>query len=280
MAVGQQLDRVGAGVVAGAGVLGARVAEPHRQQVRGRARPSPAEQLALPSEPRRRRLRAGRSDGLRPRRPLLALGAPRLASASAASSSMADEPRPRLRRGRRRWSRPRAGPGRRPGWPSPIVELGDVDLDGGGDVGRGGVERSGTCSRCSTRPCSCSTALASPTRTIGTSAEMTSSRRTIWKSTWMTVWRTGWRCRARAMARWVSEPTCSDSSWLSPASPDRAWRSVRPSTDTGRGVAAVAVDHGGDPAGGAQPPRRGRPGGATGLGNQGDLSHLTRSCIP
>ena len=77
-------------------------------------------------------------------------------------------------------------------------------------------------SNCSTMPFSCSTALASPTIRIGTSAEMISSRRTIWKSTWMTVWRTGWRCRARAMARWVSDPTWTESSWLRPVSPDRA----------------------------------------------------------
>ena len=54
MAGGEQRDGVGAGVVAGAGVLGAGVAEPDGQQVGGRARPRPAEQLALLGARRRR----------------------------------------------------------------------------------------------------------------------------------------------------------------------------------------------------------------------------------
>src|SRR5579875_1809134 len=45
------------------------------------------------------------------------------------------------------------------------------------------------------------TSIASPTRRIGTSAEMISSLLTTWKSTWVTVWRTGRRCSWRATAR-------------------------------------------------------------------------------
>ena len=53
----------------------------------------------------------------------------------------------------------------------------------------------------STSPSPWCTSSASPTRTMGTSAAMTSSRRTIWKSTWVTVWAIGWRCISRARAR-------------------------------------------------------------------------------
>ena len=88
---------------------------------------------------------------------------------------------------------------------------------------------------CSTSPSPCCTSIASPTRAIGTSAAMTSSRRTMMKSTWVTVWATGWRCISRARARYVPEPVSRDSSWLAPASLFSAMRSSRATMATGSG---------------------------------------------
>ena len=54
---------------------------------------------------------------------------------------------------------------------------------------------------CSTSPSPWWTSSASPTSVIGTSALMTSSRRTMTKSMWVTVWAIGWRCISRATVR-------------------------------------------------------------------------------
>ena len=88
MAGGQELDGVGAGVVAGPGELGARVAEADRQQVGGRARPGPAEQLALLGGQLRQPggAFAGSARPLRPPRP----SSPSATSSSATAARVID----------------------------------------------------------------------------------------------------------------------------------------------------------------------------------------------
>ncbi len=112
----------------------------------------------------------------------------------------------------------------------------------------------------------------------GTSAAMTSSRRTIRKSTWTTVCRTGCRCSERARARWVSEPTCQRQQLVETGVARQGVAQVPGIDGHGGPGSSVPVDHRGDPARGAEAPRRRGPGRATGLCNQGDLSH--RHALP
>ena len=83
--------------------------------------------------------------------------------------------------------------------PPMVSALMSASMAEGMAVGSALMARVNIC--CSTSPSPWCTSIASPTRTIGTSALMTSSRRTITKSTWVTVWATGWRCISRARAR-------------------------------------------------------------------------------
>ena len=125
----------------------------------------------------------------------------------------------------------------------------------------------------STRPSPWCTSRASPTRITGTSAAMTSSRRTMMKSTWVTVWATGWRCMSRASVRKVSEPVSSERSWLAPASPLRATRSSRADHGDGERIGAVPVDDAGDLPLAAQAAHGPRADGAPNLGCKNDFGH-------
>ena len=125
----------------------------------------------------------------------------------------------------------------------------------------------------STSPSPWWTSRASPMRMIGTSALMTSSRRTMMKSTWVTVCATGWRCISRARARYVPEPVSRDRSWLAPASLLRAMRSSRATMATGQRVGPVAVDHGRDLPFASQAAHGARARGAPDFGGEYDFGH-------
>ena len=71
--------------------------------------------------------------------------------------------------------------------------------DGGMSAGLALMWRVNSC--WSTMPSPCAISMASPTRLIGISAEITSSRRTIWKSTWVTTFLNGWCWMSRARVR-------------------------------------------------------------------------------
>ena len=200
VALGQQLDRVGPGVVQAPGELRSGVAQPDDQQVR-RCPPAlgpgegAAQGLALfaaglgrRARRTRRRLGLGTFLALALARLLLDVttrgGCP---MATAVSGSMSVVTPAGSARSETRT------------WPPMVSSLMSTSSAVGMSAGRALMARVNIC--WSTRPSPWCTSSASPTRTIGTSALMTSSRRTIRKSTWVTVCATGWRCISRARAR-------------------------------------------------------------------------------
>jgi len=110
-----------------------------------------------------------------------------------------------------------------------------MSTEGGMSAGLALMARVNSC--WSTMPSPCWTSMGSPTRLMVTSAEMSSSRRTIWKSMWVTTFLNGWCWMSRARVKKFFPSTSRDSRVLSPASPDRAiWKSRAP-TATGIGSA-------------------------------------------
>ena len=102
-----------------------------------------------------------------------------------------------------------------------------MSTDGGMSAGLALMCRVYSC--WSTMPSPCCTSIGSPTRLMVISAEMTSSRRTMRKSTWVTTFLNGWCWMSRARVRKLSVPTSSESRVLRPASPDMAiWNSRAP----------------------------------------------------
>ena len=125
----------------------------------------------------------------------------------------------------------------------------------------------------STMPSPCWTSMASPTRLMGISAEMTSSRRTIWKSTWVTTFRNGWCWMSRASVRKLSLPTSQGEQGVEAGLTGHGDLELAGPDRHRDGLGAVAVDHPGDLPLGPQTAGRTRSGLAAGFGGERDFGH-------